>query len=86
MYDGPAVHGPYEYQYGVAIFSDVTLTAVTENLSITGKTNADDGYGIGFDANNNLTGNSSVTILADSQEWDYGGAPAISVQGNGSLE
>ena len=77
----------YGYQYGVAIFSDVTLTAVTENLSITGKTNADDGCGIGFDTNNNLTGNSSVTILADSQEWDYGGTPpAISVQGNGSLE
>ena len=86
VYDGPAVHG-YGYQYGVAIFSDVTLTAVTENLSITGKTNADDGRGIGFDTNNNLTGNSSVTILADTQEWDYGSTPpAISVQGNGSLE
>ena len=85
VYDGPAAY--IGYQYGVAIFSDVTLTAVTENLSITGKTNADDGYGIGFDTNNNLTGNSSVTILADSQEWDYGGTPpAISVQGNGSLE
>ena len=87
VYDEPEVYGPYEYQYGVAIFSDVTLTAETKNLSITGKTNADDGRGIGFDTNNILTGNSSVTILADSQEWDYGTTPpAISVQGNGSLE
>ncbi|MEO2002404.1 MAG: hypothetical protein ABGW75_12330, partial [Pirellulales bacterium] len=86
VYDGPAVHG-YEFQYGVAFFSDVTLTAGTGDLSITGKTNAEEGAGIGFDTNNNLTGNSSVTILADSQEWDYGSTPpAISVQGNGSLE
>ncbi len=83
IYNGPAEHG-VEYQYGVAVFPDVTLTA--DNLGIAGKTTSDDGWDVGFENNNTFTGHSSVWILADNQEWDYDGAPAISVQGNGSLE
>ena len=74
------------YYYGVAVFDDVTLTAQNQALALSGSTTQESGggYGVGFDDNNTLTGNTSVTIKADSQDWSYGNN--LSVQGNGSLE